>query len=78
MIQHKELIELMKSHDWFYEFSDDQRTWRKGSAERTELVTRLRKVPGHELVELLKLVPEELRTEFFLDLQKRVHYKGLQ
>jgi hypothetical protein len=31
------LRKLLRSHDWFYEYSDDHRYWRKGHEEWTEI-----------------------------------------
>jgi len=32
-------IALLKSHDWHYEYSDDQNVWRRGRVERDVLAT---------------------------------------
>lgn len=31
---------LMQKHDWFFDYSDDMRDWRKGSAEKQEIRLR--------------------------------------
>jgi hypothetical protein len=31
------LEELMKSHDWFYDYSDDHRIWERGRTQRAEI-----------------------------------------
>tara|TARA_R110000824_G_scaffold6392_2_gene29665 strand:+ start:3116 stop:3340 length:225 start_codon:yes stop_codon:yes gene_type:complete len=31
------LEEQLESHDWFFEYSDDQRYWRAGNRERAEI-----------------------------------------
>ncbi len=28
---------LLKSHDWYYDFSDDHSVWKRGSSERSTL-----------------------------------------
>jgi len=33
----RDYIRLLRSHDWTFEFSDDQQVWRRGSHERKEL-----------------------------------------
>ena len=43
---HNELEELLKNHDWYYLYSDDNRVYIKGRDERDridELVTKLGK-----------------------------------
>lgn len=34
----RHLVALRRAHDWFYEFSDDQRVYRSGEAERRVLL----------------------------------------
>jgi len=65
----EEARKLILEHDWFYEYANGD-TWRRGSAERHNLIEKLRKIPGTELAELFKLVPAELKDQFFLDLQR--------
>ena len=31
------LEKLLKAHDWSYEFSDDHRVWKRGTAERAAI-----------------------------------------
>ena len=54
---------LMQKHDWFFDYSDDQREWRKGSGEKQEILNLMRKIPMDQLPELMKLVPEELKAK---------------
>ena len=37
------LESLLKTHDWYYEYSDDHRAWKKGAEERRE-ITRMMKI----------------------------------
>ena len=60
---------LMQKHDWFFDYSDDMRDWRKGSAEKQEILSLMRKIPMNQIPELMKLVPEELKTHWLLALQ---------
>lgn len=60
---------LMQKHDWFFDYSDDMRDWRKGFAEKQEILSLMRKIPMNEIPELMKLVPEELKTKWILELQ---------
>lgn len=60
---------LMQKHDWYFDYSDDMRDWRKGSAEKQEILSLMRKIPMNQIPELMKLVPEELKTKWILELQ---------
>ena len=31
-------LELLKAHDWFYEYSDDHEAWKKGRANEQYLI----------------------------------------
>jgi len=33
-----EYIQLLKQHDWLYEYSDDHRVWKYGAEERAKLL----------------------------------------
>jgi len=33
MLTKVEFMEMLKNHDWYYQFSDDHRYWVKGNAE---------------------------------------------
>jgi len=54
----KKLEKLMKSHDWYYEMSDDNRVYKRGSAERKvidNLIMRLSTMGGSkDTAKLLK------------------------
>ena len=41
----KEYINLLNSHDWYYQYSDDIRIYHKGCEELTNLKTLYRKYP---------------------------------
>lgn len=46
------LEKLLKSHDWFYQYSDDHRYWQNGQREWKEIERVGKFVPDfHELVE---------------------------
>lgn len=60
---------LMQKHDWFFDYSDDHRDWRKGSTEKQEILALMRKIPMNQIPELMKLVPEKLQTQWMLELQ---------
>ena len=60
---------LMQKHDWFFDYSDDMRDWRKGSAEKQEILALMRKIPMNQIPELMKLVPEELKAKWLIELQ---------
>ena len=60
---------LMQKHDWFFDYSDDMRDWRKGSAEKQEILSLMRKIPMNQIPELMEFVPKDLKTKWFLELQ---------
>lgn len=35
----KEYLQLLKSHDWYFEMSGDPRVWRKGQSERDRILS---------------------------------------
>jgi hypothetical protein len=41
-----ELVRLMKGHDWWYEYSDDQNVWRAGRDREGKIRTLVRGLPG--------------------------------
>ena len=65
----EDIKSLMEDHDWYFDFSDDIRHWRKGSYEKQQILSLMRKIPMREIPELMKLVPEDLRTQWFVELQ---------
>lgn len=39
-VMHPDLVELerlLKTHDWYYEYSDDHRVWERGRNERDDI-----------------------------------------
>lgn len=34
----EDYIEKLKSHDWFYEYSDDYSVWKRGCTQRGEIL----------------------------------------
>ena len=68
-IRAEQIKSLMQKHDWYFDYSDDQREWRKGSGEKQEILNLMRKIPMNQIPELIKLVPEDLQQKWFIDLQ---------
>jgi 2-methylcitrate dehydratase PrpD len=60
---------LMQKHDWYFEYSNDQKEWRKGSAEKQEILALMRKIPMNQIPELLKLVPEPIQKKWYIEFQ---------
>ncbi len=60
---------LMQKHDWFFDYSDDMHDWRKGLAEKQEILSLMRKIPMNEIPELLKLVPEPIQKKWYIEFQ---------
>jgi len=69
MANKESIKELMQTHDWFYDYSDDMRDWRKGSAEKQTILSMMRKIPMNQIPELMELVPQELKQKWFIELQ---------
>ena len=40
-----EFFELLESHDWYYEYSDDHKAWTKGSIERKTIQAIIQEDP---------------------------------
>lgn len=38
------LRQMLESHDWFYEYSDDHGAWRRGKAERAQIMAEIKRV----------------------------------
>lgn len=60
---------LMQKHDWFFDYSDDMRDWRKGFGEKQEILALMRKIPMNQIPELLKLVPEPIQKKWYVEFQ---------
>ncbi len=54
---------LLKEHDWTYAFSDDQRVWRKGEAERKVLEDMQKVLDNNFAIWNMKCPPEYKRTK---------------
>jgi len=39
---------LLRNHDWYYDYSDDHRSWTKGKRERDEINALVKKMPEAE------------------------------
>lgn len=44
------LIELLQTHDWFFDYSDDHRVWKRGVEERKEIKKEAARIGRPELV----------------------------
>lgn len=72
----KLIKEKMKSHDWFYDYNDDMRHWRKGHAEYSEILKLLVKIPLVMIKDLKELVPEELHKKWDGDIARLMEVIG--
>lgn len=68
MISVSSVKELMDTHDWYYEYSDDHGEWTRGLYQRVVIIRVLQKLPLKDVAELMKLVPGDLRASWELDL----------
>jgi len=68
-----ELIEKLKNHDWTYEYSDDHNTWRKGQAERREILSMVKTISDvATALAFAQKVPEGHRAAYIEDVQKEL------
>lgn len=42
--EHEDYIKRLKSHDWYYDYSDDHSVWRRGQAAAGELRSMQKRV----------------------------------
>ena len=47
----KKLIEMLRNHDWYFEYSDDHKVWQNGGMERAEINAEAERLGRTELVE---------------------------
>ena len=65
----EKITKLMRNHDWYFEYSDDQKVWKRGWREKYEIMDLLKKIPLNELEIYIKLIPNDFRTKWFVELQ---------
>lgn len=41
-------VQLLKTHDWYYDYTDDHSVWQRGNRERAE-ITQMYKALGSEV-----------------------------
>ena len=47
----KNLIEMLRNHDWYFEYSDDHKVWQNGVIERAAINAEAERLGRLELVE---------------------------
>lgn len=58
----EELELCLKSHDWYYEWSDARNTWSKGEAEKDKIENLMRRVGNPAAVEIYrKFAPTDVK-----------------
>ena len=45
------LIEMLRNHDWYFEYSDDHKVWQRGVIERAAINAEAERLGRLELVE---------------------------
>ena len=45
------LIKLLRNHDWYFEYSDDHKVWKRGVAQRAAINAEAKRLGRPELVE---------------------------
>lgn len=66
------VLELMQRHDWYYEYSDDSKDWHRGLLEKKAILAAARGTPKNELQRLLACVPEDMRKEWSVVLERQI------
>jgi len=66
---------VLATFDFRFEALDDLSQWSKGYSQYLSTLDLLRQIPVCELPSLLELIPEDLRFEWILDMQKIGHSK---
>lgn len=61
MLTKVEFMEMLKNHDWYYQFSDDHRYWTRGTKEAEEIQKAIDKQPEFHEVYLKYLDEHNLR-----------------
>jgi hypothetical protein len=54
----KELEELLKSHDWYFEYSDDHKVWRRGKNQLNAIRRKVKDVGSKGLEMYNKYKPK--------------------
>ena len=47
----EKLIEMLRNHDWYFEYSDDHKVWQRGTAQRAAINAEDERLGQPELVE---------------------------
>jgi len=45
------LIEMLRNHDWYFEYSDDHKVWQRGVTQRAAINAEAERLGQPELVE---------------------------
>ena len=48
MTPEQQFRDMLRRHDYYYEMSDDHRVWKKGMAQRAEIMSMLKANPSLE------------------------------
>jgi hypothetical protein len=60
----QELEKALRSHDWYYQYSDDSRAWQKGQDEKNEISSLMKQLPREKAVELYnKYCPKDWKLQ---------------
>lgn len=66
----RKLADLLRHHDWFFEWSEDHKAFVRGSEERIQILNKLGEVPVGESMPLIyRYCPQEIFEKFM----KQVH-----
>ena len=57
--------EACRTHDWFYQYSDDHSVWQKGSKQSANIDSMLRELKDHGLGDEAEKIYDEQRPRNF-------------
>ena len=67
----------MLNHDWYFDKADNLAKFTKGALEKDAILKEMKSLPLTEVSELFRLVPENFKDEWFMDLTSSIHSKKI-
>lgn len=66
-------LDLLKNHDFFFEFSEDMRVVREGYEQRMQIFMELQKLPMGEAIKVIDThVPLDARMDFLINFSLKI------
>lgn len=68
-LEHQEIVEKIKKHDWWNQYKDDHQAWLRSREAESEIIVLLARVPMCDVPEIIKLyIPSEFREKIAMRL----------